>query len=68
MDSSFAVEGKVPYRSKIVEVSVLFQSCFHIVPGSAQLLILHLQFDLVDLQLVKESLRLITIAGRIRFW
>ena len=66
-DGPIAVDSNVADRGEIVEVGILFQSRFQIVPGSAQLFILHLQFDLVDLQFVKESLRFSIRPGRVRF-
>ena len=54
-DRPVAAKGHVAHRGKIVELGVALQPRFHLRPRPAQLLILHLQFDLVDLQFVQEA-------------
>lgn len=47
-------QAKIACRGEIVEVGVLFRSCFQLIPGLAEFSILHLQLDLVHLQFVFE--------------
>src|SRR6185369_14569902 len=58
-DARFTVYGKVADRSEIIEVGVLLQSLLHLVPGLAELGILHLQLDPVDLKFMDEPLHLL---------
>ena len=53
----FAVKGQVTHRREIVKVGVFLQQRLRRFPGFAEFLVLHLQFDLVDLQFVNEALR-----------
>jgi hypothetical protein len=52
----FAVKGQVTHRREIVKVGVFLQQRLRRFPGFAEFLVLHLQFDLVDLQFVKLPL------------
>jgi hypothetical protein len=54
------IEGRVTDRGKIVQVSVFLQCRLHLGPGVAQILILHLQLDMVHLQFVQQLLRIIS--------
>jgi len=60
------VEGNIAHRGKVVKVGVLFQRGLQLLPGQAELIILHLQFDLVDLQLMEEPLRFLLGLGWIQ--
>ena len=48
-DLTAAIEGEVGDRGEVVEVAVFFCQCLHLGTGALKFLILHLQFDLVDL-------------------
>ena len=64
---SIAVEGEVAHGGEVVEVGVAFQRGFHLRPRKAQLLVLHLQFDLVHLQFVDELLGVGVRVRNVRF-
>jgi len=48
-DGAVAIDGEIADRGKVVEVDVFTQSRLHFIPGSAQLSVLQLQFNLMDL-------------------
>ena len=64
MDRPVTSEGHVAHGGKIVELRVALQPRLHLRPRLAQLLVLHLQLDLVDLQFVEEPLRSGLCRGR----
>src|SRR3990172_3311700 len=50
-------EGGVTHRREVVELGVARRRLLRLVPARAQLLVLHLELDLVDLELVQEPQR-----------
>ena len=50
------IQREITDGREIVEVGIFFQQSFHPVPGFLKLGILHLQFNLVDLQFVEQPL------------
>ena len=67
MDRPVAAKGHVAHGGKIVELRVALKPRLHLRPRLAQLLVLHLQLDLVDLQFVEEPLRSGLCRGRSAF-
>ena len=55
-DIAFPAEGKVADRREVIELGVALQSRLQFRPRPLELLVLHLQLDLVHLQLVDEPL------------
>ncbi len=55
-DPALFIQGEIADRGEIVEVGVFLQQRLHPVPGFLELGVLHLQFDLVDLQFVEQPL------------
>ena len=53
-DAALLVEGEVADRGEVVEIHVLLVRLLDLVLIAAQLLVLHLQLDLMDLELVQE--------------
>ncbi|HEX2769326.1 MAG TPA: hypothetical protein VHN12_08560, partial [Geobacteraceae bacterium] len=49
-DNPLSVKGILADWGEIVEVGIFFQGRFSIIPGLAELRVLHLQFELVDLK------------------
>ena len=56
-DGPVPIQGEIADRGEIVEVGVFLQQRLHLVLGVLEFLVLHLQFDLVDLQFVEQPLR-----------
>ena len=52
IDQAFMVEGEIAHRGKFIEVYIAFEGVFQSNLGATQLLILHLQFNLVDIKFV----------------
>ena len=48
-------EGDIAYRGQIVQVEILLPRGFQFFPRLPQLLVLHLQLDLMHLQLMKQT-------------
>src|SRR3990172_1163497 len=63
-DGPVAAEGHVAHGRKMVEVFVPFPPRLHLRPRLPHLLVLHLQLDLVHLQLVENPLRFFLRPGR----
>ena len=51
------VHGEIAHRREIVEVGVFLQQDLHPVSGLLEFRVLHLQFNLVDLQFVEQPSR-----------
>jgi hypothetical protein len=68
MDDPIAVKGKVTDRREIVEIGILFQCRLGIIPGLAELGVLHLQLDPLDLQFMKQPSRLRLCPGKVRIY
>jgi hypothetical protein len=66
-DIPIAVKGKITDRREIVKVGILFQCRLGIIPGLAELGVLHLQLDPLDLQFMKQPPRLRLCPGKVRF-
>ena len=62
-DASLAIEGQVAHRGEIVEIGDLFQHRLQLTARARQFRVLHLQLDLVDLQLIEQPLRVGVGAG-----
>ena len=53
-DGTRCGEGKISARREIVEVGVILQRHLQFIPGLPQLGVLHLQFNLMDLQFMEQ--------------
>ena len=57
-DGPIGRESKITCRREIVEVSVILQRRLQFIPGLPQFGVLQFQFNLVNLQFVKQPLRI----------
>ena len=55
LDPAVGIEREVAYRGKVVEVGESSARGFQALAGPLQLVVLHLEFDLVDFQLVQQG-------------
>jgi len=53
-DHARFINGEIAHRCEIVEAGVFLQRRLKLIPGFLQLSVLHLEFDLVDLQFVEQ--------------
>ena len=58
------IQREMAGRGKIVEIHIAVTGRFELHLGPAQLIVLHLQLDLMDLQLVHELLHILDRHGR----
>ena len=57
-DNPSDTERKITHGREIVEVSVIRQRCLPFIPRLPQLVVLHLQLNLMDLQFVEQLPRI----------
>ena len=58
---SLFIERDIAHRGQVIEVKILFAGRFEFLLHAAEFLILHLQFELVNLQFVDHALH---VSGR----
>jgi hypothetical protein len=58
------IEGEIADRGKVIEFGIFVPRQFELFLSAAEFFALHLQLDLVDLELMDKPLRLFLVAGK----